>query len=286
LKAEIGIIGGSGLYSMPGFEAAEEVVIKTPFGEPSDNYVLGTLAGKQVAFLTRHGRGHRISPSELNFRANIYGMKSLGVERIISLSAVGSLKEEHRPLDFVIPDQFFDRTRGRISTFFGEGLVAHISFADPICPQLAEVVATACTRAGVDTKKGGTYLCMEGPAFSTKAESNVYRSWGMDVIGMTNLQEAKLAREAEICYVTVAMVTDYDCWHPQHHAVTVNDIIANLVKNAQNACAVVANAVAAMPAGRTCKCGSALAHAILTDKTTVPAATRQKLGIFVDKYFV
>ena len=286
MKAEIGIIGGSGLYSMPGFEASEEVVIKTPFGEPSDNYVLGTLAGKQVAFLTRHGRGHRISPSELNFRANIYGMKSLGVERIISLSAVGSLKEEHRPLDFVIPDQFFDRTRGRISTFFGEGLVAHISFADPICPQLSDIVAAAGTQAGVNTKKGGTYLCMEGPAFSTKAESNIYRSWGMDVIGMTNLQEAKLAREAEICYVTVAMVTDYDCWHPHHDAVTVNDIIANLVKNAQNACAVVANAVAAMPAARACKCGSALAHAILTDKAAVPAATRQKLGILVDKYFV
>jgi 5'-methylthioadenosine phosphorylase len=286
MKAEIGIIGGSGLYSMPGFEASEEVVMMTPFGDPSDNYVLGTLAGKRVAFLTRHGRGHRISPSELNFRANIYGMKSLGVERIISLSAVGSLKEEHRPLDFVIPDQFFDRTRGRISTFFGEGLVAHISFADPICPQLADVVAAACTSAGVTAKKGGTYLCMEGPAFSTKAESNIYRSWGMDVIGMTNLQEAKLAREAEICYVTVAMVTDYDCWHAQHDAVTVNDIIANLVKNAENACAVVAAAVAAMPSTRTCKCGSALKHAILTDKAAVPAATRQKLGILVDKYFV
>ncbi|HUB79688.1 MAG TPA: S-methyl-5'-thioadenosine phosphorylase [Bryobacteraceae bacterium] len=286
MKAEIGIIGGSGLYSMPGFEASEEIVIKTPFGDPSDNYVLGTLAGKRVAFLTRHGRGHRISPSELNFRANIYGMKSVGVERIISLSAVGSLKEEHHPLDFVIPDQFFDRTRGRISTFFGEGLVAHISFADPICPQLAEVVAAACRHAGVNTKKGGTYLCMEGPAFSTKAESNIYRSWGMDVIGMTNLQEAKLAREAEICYVTVAMVTDYDCWHPHHDAVTVNDIIGNLVKNAENACAVVAAAVAAMPAGRTCTCGSALAHAILTDKTAVPPATRQKLGLLVDKYFV
>jgi 5'-methylthioadenosine phosphorylase len=286
LKAEIGIIGGSGLYSMPGFEAAEEALIQTPFGDPSDNYVLGTLAGKRVAFLTRHGRGHRISPSELNFRANIYGMKSLGVERIISLSAVGSLKEEHRPLDFVIPDQFFDRTRGRISTFFGEGLVAHISFADPICPQLAEVLAGACASVGVNTKKGGTYLCMEGPAFSTKAESNVYRSWGMDVIGMTNLQEAKLAREAEICYVTVAMVTDYDCWHPQHDAVTVNDIIGNLVKNASNACAVVAAAVAAMPSGRTCKCGSALAHAILTDRASVPASVRQKLGILIDKYFV
>jgi 5'-methylthioadenosine phosphorylase len=286
LKAEIGIIGGSGLYSMPGFEAAEEVLIQTPFGDPSDNFVLGTLAGRRVAFLTRHGRGHRISPSELNFRANIYGMKSLGVERIISLSAVGSLKEEHRPLDFVIPDQFFDRTRGRVSTFFGEGLVAHISFADPICPQLAGVLAAACAAAGVNAKKGGTYLCMEGPAFSTKAESNVYRSWGMDVIGMTNLQEAKLAREAEICYVTAAMVTDYDCWHPHHDAVTVNDIVANLLKNAANACSVVAAAVAGMPADRACKCGSALSHAILTDRTTVPAAARQKLGILIDKYFV
>jgi 5'-methylthioadenosine phosphorylase len=286
VKADIGIIGGSGLYSMPGFEQAEEAVIKTPFGDPSDNFVLGTLAGKRVAFLTRHGRGHRISPSELNFRANIYGMKALGVERIISLSAVGSLKEEHRPLDFVIPDQFFDRTRGRISTFFGDGLVAHISFAEPICPQLAEVVAGACSFAGVVAKNGGTYLCMEGPAFSTKAESNIYRSWGMDVIGMTNLQEAKLAREAEICYVTVAMVTDYDCWHAEHDAVQVADIIGNLTKNAQNACAVVAAAVAGMPEGRTCKCGSALKHAILTDMSAVPALTRQKLGILVDKYFV
>jgi 5'-methylthioadenosine phosphorylase len=286
VKAEIGIIGGSGLYSMPGFEAEEEANIQTPFGSPSDNYVLGTLGGHRVAFLARHGRGHRISPSELNFRANIYGMKKLGVERIISLSAVGSLKEEHRPLDFVIPDQFFDRTRGRVSTFFGEGLVAHISFADPVCPQLSNLVAEACRDANVTVKAGGTYLCMEGPAFSTKAESNVYRSWGMDVIGMTNLQEAKLAREAEICYVTVAMVTDYDCWHEEHDAVTVADIIANLVKNAENACKVVAGAVAAMPGERTCKCGSALSHAILTDRTTVPEATRQKLGILIDKYFV
>jgi 5'-methylthioadenosine phosphorylase len=286
LKAEIGIIGGSGLYSMPGFAAQEEAVIDTPWGHPSDNYVLGELAGRKVAFLARHGRGHRISPSELNFRANIYGMKSLGVERIISLSAVGSLKEEHHPLDFVIPDQFFDRTRGRVSTFFGEGLVAHISFADPICPELAKVVAEACRTAGVNARQGGTYLCMEGPAFSTKAESNVYRSWGMDVIGMTNLQEAKLAREAEICYVTVAMVTDYDCWHNDHDAVTVADIIANLTKNAANACAVVAEAVAEMPAGRSCKCGSALAHAILTDRATVPETTRKKLGLLVEKYFV
>ena len=286
MKAEIGIIGGSGLYSMPGFEAFEEAIIETPFGTPSDNFVVGTLAGRNVAFLARHGRGHRLSPSELNYRANIYGMKSLGVERIISLSAVGSLKEEHRPLDFVIPDQFFDRTRGRISTFFGEGLVAHISFADPICPEAAEVVAAACQAAGVTTKKGGTYLCMEGPAFSTKAESNVYRSWGMDVIGMTNLQEAKLAREAEICYVTVAMVTDYDCWHEDHDAVTVSDIIANLMQNAENASKVVAGAVAKLPAARTCKCGSALSHAILTDRSLVPEATRRKLGILVDKYFV
>ena len=286
MKAEIGIIGGSGLYSIPGFTAQEEANIDTPFGWPSDNYVVGTLAGRNVAFLARHGRGHRISPSELNYRANIYGLKRLGVERIISLSAVGSLKEEHRPLDFVIPDQFFDRTRGRISTFFGDGLVAHISFADPVCAELAGVVGDACRSVGVTTKQGGTYLCMEGPAFSTKAESNVYRSWGMDVIGMTNLQEAKLAREAEICYTTVAMVTDYDCWHEDHAAVTVSDIIANLTKNAENACKVVAAAVAAIPSGRQCKCQSALAHAILTDRSLVPDATRQKLGILIDKYFV
>ncbi|HTS27690.1 MAG TPA: S-methyl-5'-thioadenosine phosphorylase [Bryobacteraceae bacterium] len=285
MKAEIGIIGGSGLYSMPGFEAWEEASYDTPFGRPSSNFVLGTLSGRRVAFLARHGRGHTISPSELNFRANIYGMKMLGVERILSLSAVGSLKEEHRPLDFVIPDQFFDRTRGRISTFFGDGLVAHISFAHPVCPEAAEVVARACESSGVTTRRGGTYLCMEGPAFSTKAESNVYRSWGMDVIGMTNLQEAKLAREAEICYVTVAMVTDYDCWHEDHDAVTVSDIIGNLVKNSANACKVVAAAVGEMPASRSCKCGSALAHALITERSAVPEATRQKLGILIDKYF-
>jgi 5'-methylthioadenosine phosphorylase len=286
MKAKIGIIGGSGLYSMPGFAAHEEAVIETPWGLPSDNYVVGTLAGKPVAFLARHGRGHRISPSELNFRANIWGMKSLGVERIISLSAVGSLKEHHRPLNFVIPDQFFDRTRDRVSTFFGDGLVAHISFAEPICHQLAEVARHSCQHAGVSVTKGGTYLCMEGPAFSTKAESNVYRSWGMDVIGMTNLQEAKLAREAEICYVTIAMVTDYDCWHPEHAAVTVNDIIANLVKNAENAAKVVALAVAAMPEARECKCGSALAHAIITDRQAIPEETKKKLDLLIGKYLV
>ncbi len=286
MRAEIGIIGGSGLYSMPGFEAQEEIAVETPWGSPSDPYVVGMLSGRRVAFLARHGRGHRISPSELNFRANIYGMKTLGVERIVSLSAVGSLKLEHRPLDFVIPDQFFDRTRGRVSTFFGEGLVAHISFAHPICPQLSETVYEACLEQGVAAKKGGTYLCMEGPAFSTLAESNVYRSWGMDVIGMTNLQEAKLAREAEICYVTAAMVTDYDCWHEDHDAVTVADIIGNLTKNAENAAKVVAAAVAAIPASRDCKCGSALSHALLTDPKTVPETTLRKLDLLVRKYFV
>ncbi len=284
MKAKIGIIGGSGLYSMPGFTAQEEIAIQTPWGEPSDHYMVGRLAGKEVAFLARHGRGHRISPSELNFRANIYGMKVLGVERIISLSAVGSLKEEHRPLDFVLPDQFFDRTRGRASTFFGDGLVAHISFAHPVCPQLCDVLYEACRRAGVNAKKGGTYLCMEGPAFSTLAESNLYRSWGMDVIGMTNLQEAKLAREAEICYVTVAMVTDYDCWHPEHDAVTVEQIVSNLNRNAENAARVVAEAVARMPEERSCSCGSALRHAIITQRERIPEATRKKLELIVGKY--
>ncbi len=284
MKPTIGIIGGSGLYSMPGFEAQEERVIDTPWGAPSDPYIVGRLAGKEVAFLARHGRGHRLSPSELNFRANIYGFKSLGVQRILSLSAVGSLKEEHKPLDFVIPDQFVDRTRGRVSTFFGEGIVAHIGFSHPICPQLSSVAFQAATGAGVTAKSGGTYLCMEGPAFSTLAESQLYRSWGMDVIGMTNLQEAKLAREAEICYVTIAMVTDYDCWHPDHEAVTVTDIIANLTKNAENAAKVVAAAVRAMPETRDCKCGSALAHALITDRKAIPEATRKKLELLVGKY--
>src|SRR5579872_6567422 len=283
MKPTIGIIGGSGLYSMPGFEAQEEVLLDSPWGRPSDDYLVGRLAGKDVAFLSRHGRGHRISPSELNFRANIYGFKSLGVERIISLSAVGSLKQEHPPLKFVIPDQFFDRTRGRASTFFGEGLVAHISFAHPICPQLSEVLSKACVQTGVDVARGGTYLCMEGPAFSTLAESNVYRSWGMDVIGMTNLQEAKLAREAELCYTTIAMVTDYDCWHPDHDAVTVNDIIANLTQNAANAAKLVAEAVRSMPE-RECKCGSSLKHAPITDRKAIPAATRKRLELLVGKY--
>lgn len=284
MKAQIGVIGGSGLYSMPGFEAQQEVALETPWGPPSDAYIVGRLAGRPVAFLARHGRGHRLMPSELNFRANIYGFKVLGVERIISLSAVGSLKPEHRPLDFLIPDQFFDRTRGRASTFFGEGLVAHISFADPVCPQLSELVYEACRAEGVSVKRGGTYLCMEGPAFSTKAESHLYRAWGMDVIGMTNLQEAKLAREAEICYVTVAMVTDYDCWHPEHDAVTVDQIVSNLIQNAEHAAKVVAEAVARMPAERECSCGSALKNAIITDRKMIPEATRERLKLLVGKY--
>jgi 5'-methylthioadenosine phosphorylase len=269
---------------MAGFEAREEIRLTTPFGDPSDAYILGTLEGHEVAFLPRHARGHKISPSELNFRANIYGMKMLGVERILSLSAVGSMKIEHKPLDFVIPDQFFDRTRGRVSTFFGNGVVAHISFADPICPQLSSAAHACAQEAGITSKLGGTYLCMEGPAFSTRAESNVYRSWGMDVIGMTNLQEAKLAREAEICYVTIAMVTDYDCWHEEHDAVTVDQIIATLTQNAENACKLVRQIVKTIPAGRTCKCGSALKHAILTDMKTVPQETKDRLGLLLGKY--
>jgi 5'-methylthioadenosine phosphorylase len=283
-KAEIGVIGGSGLYSMKGLSDIQEVRLNTPFGEPSDPYVLGTLSGRKVAFLARHGRGHRILPTELNFRANIHGFKQLGVERILSVSAVGSLKQEHKPTDFVIPDQFYDRTRQRVSTFFGEGMVAHIAFGDPICPELAAIVAKAGEAAGVVTKRGGTYVCMEGPQFSTKAESNAYRSQGFDIVGMTNLQEAKLAREAEICYVTIAMVTDYDCWHPEHDSVTVDQIIAVLNRNAENAATVVRNAVAALGTSRNCHCGQALATAIMTAPDAVPAATRAKLDLIVGKY--
>lgn len=285
MQAKIGIIGGSGLYSMPGFHAQEEVVITTPFGDPSDAYVVGELAGKPVAFLARHGRGHRILPTELNYRANIYGMKKLGVDYILSLSAVGSLKEEHRPLEFVLPDQFVDRALKRQNTFFGEGLVAHVSMADPISPELAEIVHQACVEVGVKVDRGGTYLCMEGPGFSTRAESFLYRSWGMDVIGMTNATEAKLAREAEIAYVTVAMVTDYDCWHDGHDAVTVDEIIGNLTQNAENAAKVVAASVAKLPLDLSCKAHHALRHAIITDRTKVPETTKQKLWPIIGKYF-
>lgn len=283
-QAEIGIIGGSGLYSMPGLADVQEVSLQTPFGSPSENFVLGNLEGRRVAFLARHGRGHRILPSELNFRANIYALKALGVERIISVSAVGSLKEKHKPTDFIVPDQFIDRTYRRVSTFFGEGLVAHISFADPICPEVAATLNDSCKRSGVVGKSGGTYVCIEGPQFSTKAESYLYRSWGADVIGMTNLQEAKLAREAEICYATMAMVTDYDCWHEGHEAVTVEQVIKVLNTNSGNAAKVIRQAIALMPKTKKCKCGSALEHAIMTDPSLIPPATRQKLGLLVDKY--
>ena len=282
--AEIGIIGGSGLYAMPGLTNTREERVETPFGDPSDAFVLGDLEGRKVAFLARHGRGHRLLPSELNFRANIYAMKKLGVERILSVSAVGSLKEEHKPTDFVVPDQFIDRTHHRISTFFGEGIVGHVAFGDPVCGTVAGAIVEACAKSDVVGKAGGTYVCMEGPQFSTRAESNLYRSWGADVIGMTNLQEAKLAREAEICYATMAMVTDYDCWHEGHDDVTVEQIVAVLHQNAANACKVVAAAVAAMPKDRKCACGSALQYAILTSPDAVPAATRAKLELLIGKY--
>jgi 5'-methylthioadenosine phosphorylase len=284
-EAEIGIIGGSGLYSMPGFTKVHEKQIDTPFGEPSDAFVLGELEGRKVAFLARHGRGHRILPSELNFRANIYAFKKLGVERIVSVSAVGSLKEEHKPTDFVIPDQFIDRTFHRVSTFFGGGIVGHIAFGDPVCATVAKAAAEGCRAAGVVGKPGGTYVCMEGPQFSTKAESNLYRSWGADVIGMTNLQEAKLAREAEICYATVAMVTDYDCWREGHDAVTIEEIVAVLQQNAANACKVVKEAVAAIPRERNCGCASAARFAVLTQQDAIPAQRKEELKLLFGKYF-
>jgi 5'-methylthioadenosine phosphorylase len=283
-KVEIGIIGGSGLDTMPGLTGLREQVIETPFGAPSDAYMIGELDGRPVAFLARHGRGHRILPSELNFRANIYGMKMLGVEYILSVSAVGSLKEEHKPTDFVIPDQFIDRTFDRNGTFFGDGIVAHVAFADPVCSVVAKALADACVEVGAVGKRGGTYVCMEGPQFSTRAESNLYRSWGADVIGMTNLQEAKLAREAEMSYATVAMVTDYDCWRAGHDDVTVDQVIAVLHHNSENARKVVRAAVAALPKGVKSPFADALKHAILTDKAMIPQATREKLDLLIGKY--
>ena len=286
MSIQIGIIGGSGLYDMAELTDRHEVIVDTPFGQPSGPYVTGTLGGTRVAFLARHGAGHRITPSELNFRANIYGFKTLGVERILSASAVGSLREEMAPLDLVIPDQFIDRTRGRVSTFFGDGLVGHIAFADPVCGHVAQVAYDAAVAAGARVHKGGTYVCMEGPAFSTRAESHLYRSWGAHIIGMTNLQEAKLAREAEICYATIALVTDYDCWHPDHDHVTVEMVIQNLTQNARTAQQVIAGAIGALAgAPRACGCGQALATAIITRPELVPAETRRTLGPIVGKYF-
>ena len=285
--AKIGIIGGSGLYQMPELKDVEEVKIDTPFGSPSDAFIMGTLDSERVAFLPRHGRGHRFTPTELPFRANIYGMKLLGVERILSASAVGSLQERYAPLDMVIPDQFFDRTRARAreSTFFGEGIVGHVSFAHPVCDELGDVLEQSCAVADVKTHRGGTYICMEGPAFSTVAESNVYRSWGMDIIGMTNLQEAKLAREAEICYATLALVTDYDCWHPGHDAVSVETVVEYLNKNVRNAQMIMKEAVKQLSSKeRTCKCGSALKNAIFTPPDLWPKATKERLSAIISKY--
>ncbi len=286
MSIQIGIIGGSGLYDMAELTERTEVTVETPFGPPSGPYVTGTLSGRKVAFLARHGAGHRIQPSDLNFRANIYGFKTLGVERLLSASAVGSLKEEYAPLDLVIPDQFFDRTKGRISTFFGNGLVGHVAFAHPFCEHLSTTLYDAATSAGgARIHKGGTYVCMEGPQFSTRAESLLYRSWGMDIIGMTNLQEAKLAREAEICYATLALVTDYDCWHPDHDSVTVDLIVANLHQNARTAQRVMAGAVAALAAApRTCGCASALATALITQAESVPVETKRALAPIIGKY--
>jgi 5'-methylthioadenosine phosphorylase len=269
---------------MPGLTGVREHRVETPFGEPSDAFIVGELEGRKVAFLARHGRGHRLLPSELNFRANIYAMKALGVERILSVSAVGSLKEEHKPTDFVIPDQFIDRTFARVGTFFGEGIVAHVGFGDPVCATVSAAIEKACAEVGVAGKRGGTYVCMEGPQFSTRAESNLYRSWGADVIGMTNLQEAKLAREAEICYATMAMVTDYDCWRAGHDDVTVEQVVAVLNKNADNAAKVVKAAVKSMPKERGCACASALKYAILTDRAAIPEAAKERLGLLIGKY--
>jgi 5'-methylthioadenosine phosphorylase len=283
-QAEIGIIGGSGLYTMPGLEKAREVRVKTPFGDPSDKLVVGTLEGRRVAFLARHGRGHRISPSEINFRANLYAMKLLGVQRVISVSAVGSLREDLRPLEFLIPDQFYDRTKLRVATFFGEGIVAHVGFDKPTCAQLGGVLGDACDASGVKAHRGGTYVCIEGPQFSTLAEAHVHRQLRFEVIGMTNVTEAKLAREAELCYATMAMITDYDCWHPDHSSVTLEEIIANLNRNAANAQAVLRAAIRQMPADRSCHCGSALAHAIVTDRKLIPKAAKRKLAAIIGKY--
>ena len=283
-EIRIGVIGGSGLYEMDGLTNREEVRVSTPFGEPSAPYVVGTLNDRRVAFLARHGHGHVLMPSELNFRANVFGFKMLGVEWILSASAVGSLQEQYRPLDIVVPDQLLDRTRGRVSTFFGGGIVAHVGFAHPFCPVLSGLACAAASTTEVRVHRGGTYVCMEGPQFSTLAESRLYRSWGMDVIGMTNLQEAKLAREAEICYTTLALVTDYDCWHAGHDAVTVDMVIATLTQNAVMAQGVVAGAVARLPVERACECATALGSAIITQPGLIPSDVKRDLAPIIGKY--
>src|SRR5487761_435128 len=282
--AEIGIIGGTGLYHMAGLSNVHEEQISTPFGDPSDWLTFGDLHGRRVAFLARHGRGHGILPSDINYRANIYAMKQVGVNAILSISAVGSLKEKHRPGTFLVPDQFIDRTYARRSTFFGPDVVAHVSMADPGCPEIGSAMMAACGSSDVKASRGGTYVCMEGPQFSTKAESNLYRSWGADIIGMTNLQEAKLSREAEICYGSLAMVTDYDCWHPSHDSVTTEQIVSVLNQNNATALKVMDAALSALPANRHCHCQSALKDAILTRPALISLATRQKLRALLDRY--
>jgi len=283
-EARLGVIGGSGLYQIEGLKDVEELRVKTPFGDPSDAIVLGTLEGERVAFLPRHGRGHRISPTEIPVRANIYALKSLGVERIISVSAVGSLKETLPPLDLVIPDQLLDRTRSRVGSFFGGGMVVHVGFADPFCPALSQALYQACQGEGVGVHKGGTLVVMEGPLFSTRAESFLYRSWGADIIGMTALPEAKLAREAEICYATLASVTDYDCWHQEHASVSIEMVISNLQKNVERAKRVLRKLIGAIPRERDCPCPTALKDAIITDPRLIPARKRQELALLIGKY--
>ena len=283
-EAEIGVIGGSGLYDMEDLKYVTSVQMDTPFGAPSDELVLGTLEGRRLAFLPRHGRGHRFTPSEINYRANIYAMKKLGVERIISVSAVGSMKEEIRPGEIVVPDQFYDQTKNRVSTFFGGGVVAHVGFADPVCPELSGALYDAGVKAGAKMHKGGTYICMEGPQFSTRGESRIYRGWGVDVIGMTNVTEAKLAREAEICYATLALATDYDCWHETEEDVTIEAVIAILKKNVETAKKIIQIAVESLPVSRSCGCGDSLKYAIMTPPDLIPEETKKKLDAIIGKY--
>jgi 5'-methylthioadenosine phosphorylase len=285
-QTTIGVIGGSGLYEMEGLTDVREVSLHTPFGAPSDVFVTGVLDGVKMVFLPRHGRGHRLLPSEVPYRANIHGMKQLGVQRIISVSAVGSMREQIAPGHIVIPDQFFDRTQGkREASFFGDGVVGHVQFADPVCGDLSRLLAASAHRVGATVHEGGTYLCIEGPNFSTRAESMIYRSWGVDVIGMTNLPEARLAREAEICYGTVALATDYDCWHEGHDDVSVDAVVAIIQQNVATARRIIRDAVGSMTADNNCVCNEALRYAIMTSPEAIPAATRARLSLLIDKYF-
>ena len=284
-RVVVGVIGGSGLYDLPGLEGARWVTVRTPFGDPSDAYRVGRLGAATVVFLSRHGRGHRLAPSEINYRANIYGLKSLGARSVISVSAVGSMKEEIHPLDLVVPDQFYDHTRRRVSSFFADGIVGHVSMADPVCPGLADLLEAAGKESGATVHRGGTYLCIEGPQFSTKGESRIYRQWGVSVIGMTNMPEAKLAREAEQCYATLALATDYDVWHDGHDAVTVEAVVANLLKNVATAKAVLARVIPKIGAPCTAGCPSALSSAVITAPAAFPPRTRRRLALLLDKYF-